>query len=200
MPNYQLPKGDNIQAKPLIFGKSALDDDRLDGFEKALGRYGVTYVPGYSEMKAENELRIKDGNAPIPIPRLQWVRIKRPNAGDYVVETDEGMVEFVRLGYRAMGVEDLDRYGYGWPPAAGSKPNSDGLICIGDLALFYVDADTAKRNRRIRQAELKEEAQGALEKQYEPGAEDIAERKISPLTDDRSDEDGKLFLGDLKRD
>jgi len=178
----------------LIFADGALDTQRLDDYEVASEHFDAAYVPGYSEAKIENELRIRDGKKPIPIPKLQWVRVKRPNGSDYVSETDEGMVNWLRLGFRAMGKEDLEAYGYGWPPAAGSGPDSDGLIRRGDLALFFVDENRATRNRQKRDIELSTEAEEAIRKQFDPG--ERARGKIEPLPDERSDEEGRFFLGE----
>jgi len=156
---YSLPDGEGVQTKPLIFGASAYDTDRLDDLEFSGERFDGSYVPGYSELRTENELAVKDGRKPVPLPRLQWVRIKKPDGATYVPSTDEGMVEWVRLGYRACGVDDLKKYGYGWPPAAGHGPNPDGLICRGgDVALFIVDEERAERNRRAREKELGSES------------------------------------------
>ena len=71
-----------------------------------------------------------------------------------VTESDEGMVEWLRLGYRACGVDDLESFGFGFPPTA--HVGSDGLIRRGDVALFVVDDDRAERNR-IRQKRINEE-------------------------------------------
>lgn len=197
MPRYKLPTGEGVQTKPLVFGESAFDSDRLDDFEYAMGHRDASYVPGYHEQRVENEMRVKDGKPPIPMPRLQWVRIKRPNAADYVAETDEGMVEWIRLGYKAMGTSDLERYGYGWPPAAGSGPTPDGLICRGgDLALFFIDEERADRNRRAQAQELRDLKSDDLAKTFEPKDPASARGKIESLADERYDEDGKFFLGE----
>jgi len=192
MPKYSIPE--QGPSKPLVFGEGALDTERLEGYEVAMQQFDASYVPGYSEAKVENELRVRDGKPPIPIPKLQWVRVKKPNAADWVSETDEGMVEWRRLGFRAMGKDDLRKYGYGWPPAAGSGPDSDGLIRRGDLALFFVDESRASRNRKVRDLELSEEAENAVIKQFDPGEK--ARGKIESLPEKRSDEEGRFFLGD----
>lgn len=187
MPKYSLPQVDTKLQKPLIFGGDALDTERLDDFEFAAANFDAAYVPGYSEQRMDNEIRVRDGKKPIPMPKLQWVRIKRPNAADHVSETDEGMVNWLQKGYRSMGLSDLERYGYGWPPAAGSSVSPDGLICRGgDLALFFVDEIRAARNYTRREAELASEGDRIPESRT---------GEIYPIEDERFDEDGKLFLG-----
>ena len=195
MPRYKLPEVDEKTSKPLIFGEDPLGDERLDDFQYAMQHRDASYVPGYSEAKQQNELRVKDGKPPIPMPKLQWVRVKRRDGASYVADTDEGMVEWRRLGYKAMGVADLDRYGFGWPPAAGSGPTPDGLICRGgDLALFFVDEERAERNRQARYQTIHETERDSLEKTVEVAPK--YKGKIEPIRDERFDEDGKFFLGD----
>jgi len=187
-PRYSLPDVKEEISKPLIFGESAYDTDRLDDLDFANRHWDAAYVPGYSEQRVENERRVRDGQPPIPLPRLQWVRIKRPDASTYVAETDEAMVNWRRDGYKSMGLTDLKRYGYGWPPAAGSGPGPDGLICRGgDLALFFIDEVRAERNRLQRESDLREE------KDFEP-----VSKTGEVYADDaeRYDEEGRLFFDD----
>lgn len=181
---YPLPDGEGVQTKPLIFGQSPYDTERLDDMEYAHRQWDASYVPGYSEARAENEKRLREGKKPIPLPRLQWIRITRPTGREYVSETDEGMVEWTRLGYKACGVDDLRKYGYGWPPAAGAGPSSDGLIRRGgDLALFVIDEVRAERNRVIRRQELSEE------RSFVPASKT---GEVFPLDEERTDLHGSL--------
>lgn len=180
---YKLPDVEKEEIrKPLIFAENPYDTERLDDYEFADRQWDAAYVPGYSELRAENELAVRDGNKPVPMPRLQWIRITKPDGATYVSETDEGMVEWMRLGYRACGLDDLKNHGYGWPPAAGSGPHSDGLIRRGgDLALFIADEHIAERNRAKRRVELGEEAE------YVP---DSKTGEVVPLDDERADYKG----------
>jgi len=140
--------------KPLVFETNPFDDERLDDVEYASAYYDASYVPGYSEKKAENERRAMEGKPLIPLPRLQWVRIAR-KGGRMVTSADEGMIEWQKLGYRACGLDDLESHSFGMPPTASVGP--DGLIRRGgDLALFIVGAERADRNR-IRQKRINEE-------------------------------------------
>lgn len=140
--------------KPLIFEKNPFDEERLDDLEFAALNFDASYIPGYGEARIKNAHRVRDGLPPLPLPRFQWVRISK-RGGLTVTESDEGMVEWLRQGYRACGVEDLESMGFGFPPAG--HVGSDGLIRRGDEALFFVDAERADRNR-IRQTRINEEA------------------------------------------
>lgn len=146
----------DIPRKPLLFGENPFEDLRVDGMDLP-DTVDASYVPGYSDVRRLNELRRVKGEPLLPQKgRAQWVRITR-KSGDFVNESDEGMTEWMRLGYRACGLDDLQRLGWGMPPAATVGP--DGLIRRGDAALFFVDADRADENRAIRRAELKAEAE-----------------------------------------
>ena len=184
---YPLPEGEGIQRKPLIFAESAYGTERLDDMEFADRQWDASYVPGYSELRIENERAVREGRKPVPMPRLQWVRVKKTDGVSTVGTTDEGMLEWIRLGYRACGVDDLREHGFGWPPAAGAGPSPDGLIRRGgDLALFIVDDKIAERNRKARHSELQEEAD------YVP---DSKTGEVYPVNEERKDYRGS----DIKR-
>lgn len=149
----------NAPTKPMIFA-----DDPLEGMDETLdlraGNWDTSYVRGYSELKKENQLRERDGKAPLPLPRLQWVRISKGDSD--VSETDEGMLSWRRLRYRACGTDQLKElaeeywpdYGYEFPPTAHVA--SDGTIRRGDLALFFIPPRLAEMNRMDEAAAKKE--------------------------------------------
>lgn len=130
--------------KPLLFADSMFDDERTDAFESMNLSWDPSYVPGYSEARRANEQREARGEAMIPIPRLLWVRVAHTD-GRMVSATNEGMLNYLKLGYRACGLSDLEAQGWGKPPTATVGP--DGLIRRGDLALFIVGEERAERNR-----------------------------------------------------
>lgn len=132
-----------IPTKPLIFASDPFEgmDEHLGSFQG--GQWDVFYIPNYSELRSNNELRVRDGLAPVPLDRLQWVRISKGNKD--VSETDEAMYQWRRLGYRAIGTAYLTEKGYGFPPNAYLAP--DGTIRIGDVALFMVPERQAEINR-----------------------------------------------------
>lgn len=149
--------------KPLIWADDPLENDRYDDLSFR-GARDASYVPGYSEKRTENEIRVRDGKPSLPIPRLQWVRGSN-RAGEDVSIADEGMMEWRRLGYRACGLDDLESMGFGMPPTAHVGP--DGTIRRQDLILFFVDEKRAQRNR-IREASLREEHRGESESPSAP--------------------------------
>ncbi len=142
-----------IQRKPLIFERNPFDDERLDDIEFSAANFDPSYIPGYGEKRNDNQDRARAGKPLIPLPRLQWVRIAK-KGGFQVNESDEGMLDWLKLGYRACGVDDLASLGFGFPPTA--HVGADGLIRRGDLALFFVAEDRAERNR-LRQKRINEE-------------------------------------------
>ena len=78
--------------KPLIFAANPFDDTNLDSLEFVDNNWDASYVPGYSELKKDNEIREAKHKKRIDSPRLQWVRISRYGSGD-VSASDEGMIE-----------------------------------------------------------------------------------------------------------
>jgi len=149
-----LPTG--VPRKPLLFATNPFDDARLDDPTFATGTRDIFYIPGYSELKSENETRASKGLPLKPCPRLYFARVSK-KGGVAVAAGDEGMVETLRLGYRACGLDDLEQYGFGFPLAA--NVGADGLIRIGDLALFIVGEDRANRNRSIQKQLIVESSQ-----------------------------------------
>jgi hypothetical protein len=126
--------------------------ERHDDMEFSATHVDASYVPYYSEEKTRNETRLAKGEPLTPLPRLHWIRVKRPD-GRSVGQGDEAMVNFRMLGYRAMGQDDLEALqkalgadALELPPSAHVDQN--GLISRGDLALFFVGADRANLNRR----------------------------------------------------
>lgn len=156
----QINVEDGIPRKPTLFA-NPFDDERLDDMEYADIHWDASYVPVYSDMKRQNDIRVSEGKAPLPIPRLYWGRVNRPD-GSQVQGSDEGMIELFRLGYRACGIEDLENAGFKMPPTA--HVGADGLIRRGvDLALFIVGAERAERNRARQRALTRAASEGVPE-------------------------------------
>ena len=139
--------------KPLIFESNPFDEERLDDIEFAAQQFDPSYIPGYGEKRNENQMRARSHKPLLEMPRLQWVRIAK-KGGLQVNESDEGMLDWLKLGYKACGVDDLQNMGFGFPPTA--HVGADGLIRRGDLALFFVGEGRAERNR-LRQKRINEE-------------------------------------------
>jgi hypothetical protein len=120
--------------------------------EPPLGGWDANYVPGYSDHRHLNELRVRRGEKPIPLPaKLHWIRA----TGERVGYRD--LMEWTRKGYKVIDdaeerdgkpfSETLAQHGWGWPPV-GTIQN--GMIRKGneDLILAYVDGDRARQNER----------------------------------------------------
>jgi hypothetical protein len=130
---------------------------RRDGSEFVSSTADESYVPWYSEEKSRNEHRAAKRQPLVPLPKLQWVRVKRPD-GRNVTSGDAQMVNFRKLGFVAMGLDDLEDLqralgaeGLELPPTA-HVDSQTGLILRDDLALFYVDNEQAEFNRKEKQA------------------------------------------------
>lgn len=128
--------------KPLLFGNAMFDATALEDIEKFEGEsFDWSYVPGYSEQRKINELRVRDGKKPIEMDKLYWPRASRIDGTN--VDYREA-VTVSRLGYRACTVEDLKERGWGMPPAAHVA--ADGTIRREDTVLAIVDSDRAAKN------------------------------------------------------
>ena len=172
-----------VPRKPLLFGENPLNDLRVSNME-ASGNIDASFVPGYSNIRRINDLRRARGEKTLPqSARAQWVRVQQ-RSGEYVAKTDEGMIEYSRLGYVAAGLDDLERLGWGMPPTA--SVGEDGLIRRGDLALFYVDAERAEENREEQREINREAAKRALDfktPEVHEVQEDRVDVRVSELDD-----------------
>ena len=136
---------DKTPRKPLIFAENPFDTERMDDVENRDANWDASYVPGYSEAKAHNETLAGKGKKAVPIPRLQWIRISNTAGRDLAATNDLQLLNYLKLGYCAMGLADLERYNYKMPPT--STVTAEGLIRRGDQALFFIDEQRAERNR-----------------------------------------------------
>lgn len=166
--------------KPLIFADNPFDDERLDDLQFQDTHWDGSYVPGYSETRHENELRVKRGQKPIETPRLQWVRISK-TGGEDVTAGDEAMVNWMKLGYRACGLDDLEAYGWKMPPTAHLA--ADGTIRRGDQALFIVSAKRAAYNHRL-DREKRHASKGQIP--------ESRSGEVYPVEEERTDFSGSL--------
>lgn len=142
-----------MSTKPLMFGDAAMDAQRVESARELYEQWDHAYVRGYSEQRRENDRRAAKGEDPVPMDRLQWVRVSKVDGRDTDMR-DRGA--FMRLGYRlvigeaeAQTCQDfIDRDwgapGTGVPDAAYVAP--DGTIRREDSALAIVDYEQAQRN------------------------------------------------------
>jgi hypothetical protein len=146
--------------KPLLFGVI----EEADSFvpRRIREKVGPDYIPGYSEQVMANDLSdsniisndVKDkyyrrdfGTGPGELfYEFKWVRVTGPK-GELSHSADEDAYHYTKQGYAPVVVkskEDFkDQFGYGFPPAARIGP--DGMIRHRDVALFFVDRQTADR-------------------------------------------------------
>jgi len=162
---------DTKKSKPMLFGSATMDADALHKMDEMDDAgYDNSYVPGYSEERRKNELRVRDGQSASNIDHLYWVRTSRVDGSD--VDYRDA-VAVSRLGYRAATVDDLSERGWAMPPAA--HIGADGLIRREDLALAIVDKDIAKKNKD-RLARKNAEFEGQT-RQSETGVVTVATEK-----------------------
>lgn len=134
--------------KPLIFGDATLDADRLESLEDLHQNWDNSYIPGYSEFRQENDRRMSRGLKPLEGPRAQWVPIGNSTGGDIDYRN---IFPYVKLGYRFVEVDDLEKLGWGFPPTAYVA--EDGTIRREDTALAFVSAERAAHNIKIQRRE-----------------------------------------------
>jgi len=136
-------------AKPLLFGDSTLDADRIAQIRGQDDQgWDRSYVPGYSEQRRANELRVRDGLKPIPMDRLQWIRLSHVDGREV---GDRDMLGWALDGYQFITVQELKDRGYGMPPTA--YVDTQGRVRREDLALAFVDNAQARLNKDRQDAE-----------------------------------------------
>jgi hypothetical protein len=134
-------------AKPLLFGDATLDAARIEEMRAIEGQWDRSYVPGYGEARRKNEWLIRDGKKPIPMDRLQWVRVGHVDGREV---GDRDMLDWALNGYQFITKQELTDRGWGMPPTA--YVDSQGRIRREDLALAFVDAKQAAKNRERQEA------------------------------------------------
>ena len=129
-------------AKPLLFGDATLDADRIEEIraQDDIG-WDRSYVPGYSEVRRANELRVRDGKRPVEQDRLQWIRL---NTSDGKEVGDRDMLGWALTGYQFITVQEMKDRGFGMPPTA--YVDTQGRIRREDLALAFVDYAQSRKN------------------------------------------------------
>lgn len=155
-------------AKPLMFGDSAFEDDKMEAIAAVDGEWDRSYVPGNSERVRENDTRSLRGLAPLPVAKLKWIPCSKPDGS----ATDmRDMMPWFQLGYKYVEFKDFADLGITEIPPSAMQ-TADGLIRRGDLALAFVGEDRAKHNT-LMQARINAEQQGTTVK----GNVEVAESK-----------------------
>lgn len=141
--------------KPILWGDKTFDAERIEEYRRLERNWDRSYVPGYSEIRRDNEIRVKEGDKPIPHDRLQWVRVSRTGGNDV---DHKDLLEWGMLGYQFCTEDDLLERGWKMPPTAHVA--ADGTIRREDLALAIVDKETARLNKEYQEQKTRDARQG----------------------------------------
>ena len=155
MPN----DNDKPRRKPLIFPGQEVTNtsERWEASQQGQTAYKIpppeggwdaNYVPGYSDELASWEAKKQSPTLNMPA-RLQWVRCtaQEPDFRDWMEWSRKGYI-LLRADIETRTCADLQKHGWGVPPAAVIQPN--GLIRKGtdDAVLAYCARDQAVKNYR----------------------------------------------------
>ena len=104
-----------------------------------------TFIEGYSDVRTQRELDMRDGKRPDPLKhRLQWVRAKKL---DNTSADGRRMNHWsTRKGYRTLSYDDAIKLGYKLDNNLAISKGADGLAYLGDSVLMIADAATAAAN------------------------------------------------------
>ncbi len=161
--------------KPVIFSDNRTDAEKFDP-RLHRGSLDPSRIPGYSEIVQANDIAKADdlwfreanqgltkedlyrqiGAKPAKLPvELQWLPVSGA-AGGLSRHQDRVLDGYVnQQGFRLATTDDLDRYGYGFPP--NGRLAEDGSIRRGsDVALFIRDGEVAKMWEDFKFQEQKE--------------------------------------------
>ena len=152
-----------VALKPVIYADTRSDAEKYDP-RLHQGSIDPGRVPGYSEIVQANDIdkadaltfreqnlgRTKEdvwrqiGATPEVLPiELKWLRISGPGGSDSHTALRELDRYKTKEGFSLCSKEDLERHGYGFPPAA--HPGENGMIRRGpDVALYIRDGEVAR--------------------------------------------------------
>lgn len=111
-----------------------------------------TYIAGYSDVRRQRELDIRDGKTPKPLKhRLQWARAKTSDGGSH--DGKRVMHWQVKKGYKPLKYEDALKMGYKLDENPAIVKDVDGNAWLGERMLMFADARTAATNlRKVQEA------------------------------------------------
>ena len=104
-----------------------------------------TYIEGYSDVRRQRELDIRDGREPSPLKhRLQWARGKSfdgtKNDGRRIMHWQ------VNKRYEMLPYDDAIQMGYGVDKNPAITRGPDGLAYLGERVLMYAKGPVAAAN------------------------------------------------------
>ena len=125
-----------------------------------------TYVGGYSDLRAQNEVEAHKGNAIRPLSRrLQWARAERPN-GD---ADGRRVAHWKKKGYSVPTWDEAIAAGLDISASAAIK-GPDGTVRLGDTVLMWAPAPVAAAHYKA-QREATREASDAYQHKVEDATE-----------------------------
>lgn len=148
--------------KPVLFPDSRTDAEKFDP-RLHMGALDPSRIPGYSEIVQANDVAKSDplvfrnqtgmthedmfkkiGAKPQELPvEFKWLRISGPGGADSHSAMRTLDTAKNKEGFRLASEEDLERYGYSFPPAG--RKAEDGTIRRGaDTALFIRSGEVAR--------------------------------------------------------
>ena len=118
-----------------------------------------SYIAGYSDVRRNRELDIRDGKQPKPLKhRLQWARAKTT---DGTSSDGARMMHWqVKKGYKPLKYDEALKLDYRLNENPAIVKDVDGYAWLGERMLMFADARTAATNLRKVQA-ANDEAQRA---------------------------------------
>lgn len=146
--------------KPVLWGNAQNDSVQLhEADDYAWDNFTPGYVPGYDEVVKANEVannrslsqtareklytQLRAQPRALPV-EFHWVRVAGIDGGrSYNASVD--LATWRRQGYRPATMQVLEEHGFKMPPTAHEE--ADGTIRREDVALWYVDAERARRNK-----------------------------------------------------
>jgi hypothetical protein len=192
--------------KPIVFSDDRGDAEKYDPNLHA-GSLDPSRVPGYAEIVKANDIAQADplifrdktgmtqeelyaqiGAKPQELPvELAWLRICGPGGAESHSAARELDSAVNQQGFRLATKDDLDNYGYGFPPAA--RMAEDGTIRRGpDVALYIRSGEVARKWEQYYAAETARlEGTNALPETLREGDHSVetfseAERKTVEVT------------------
>ena len=96
-----------------------------------------TFVPGYSDKRHQNEVKMERGEKPDTLDhRFHWARRMNLSGEDF----GGGVQRQIDQGYEVANYDDLIKQGYNLKQNAAIKKAPDGSAILGDMVLTVIDA------------------------------------------------------------
>ena len=139
------------------FDESLMEDAGIDS----------TFIEGYSDIRKERELAVRNGTIP-PAPlrhRLQWARAK-----SFDGQTNDGRRMHhwqTKKHYKTLRYDEAIEMGYNLSQNPAIKKGEDGLAYLGYQVLMYADGPTAAANLKKVMRDTEEQKERPKQKMQE---------------------------------